>query len=245
MIQDALQHAGGQLHGERRRAEDDDLAADIAVWAAGSEVEPQHAPAAEEVAHDPHGRDGLGKHRGQGGPLHSPGEAEDEDRRQYRVEHHADEHRQHGDLGVALAADGGVQAEGDRLENGPQHDDSQVVAGVGQDRLAGAEERAGWESSQSRAAAVTRMDVITSSAAVLPSTRSASAFLPSPSRMEISAVPPKPISMRKASTTSMKGKATVVPAMPVGAQGVADEDPVDQIVSGLGHHADDGRQRRN
>jgi hypothetical protein len=59
-----------------------------------------------------------------------------------------------------------------------------------------------------------KIEATTSSTAVLPSTCSASVFFPSPRRIEINAVPPKPINIAKASTTSMKGKATVVPAMP-------------------------------
>ena len=68
--------------------------------------------------------------------------------------------------------------------------------------------------SQNSPAAVMKMEATISSTAVLPSTCSASAFFPSPSRMEIRAVPPMPISMPKASTTSMKGNDTVMPAMP-------------------------------
>ncbi len=61
-----------------------------------------------------------------------------------------------------------------------------------------------------------RREARISSTAVLPSTCSASAFFCSPRRIEISAVPPKPINMPKANKTKMKGKATVVPAMPAG-----------------------------
>ena len=68
-------------------------------------------------------------------------EAEDENWRQGRVDQHSDEHGQHGDFRIALAANHAVHAEADELKDAPFYDDAQVISGKGQNVRAGAEPR--------------------------------------------------------------------------------------------------------
>ena len=165
---------------------------------------------------------------------------ENENRGENRIQQHADEHRQHGDFRIALAPDGGVQPESYRLEHGPQHDDPQVVSGVGRDRIAGAEDYEDFvQPEQSRGG--DENEATMSNTVALPSTCWASAFFPSPKSKGDQGHGAKPISIPKASTIEHEGKSHGRAGNALGAQGMTDEDSVNQIVGSLGHHADDGR----
>ena len=60
--------------------------------------------------------------------------------------------------------------------------------------------------------------------------------------MEISAVPPNADQHCEGQHDEHEGKSHGRAGDAVGAQGMTDEDAVDQIVRSLGHHPDDGRK---
>ena len=117
----------------------------------------------------------------------------------------------------------------------------EVVAGIREDAIAGAEEaQQGIQPEQAQRRSTTRRRPAAGRwrcpAPVRPR-----ALRFSPRRMEIKAAPPKPTNMPSAISSSMKGKATVMPATAGGCPCPADEDAVDEEVERLGHEADDGR----
>ena len=98
-------------------------------------------------------------------------------------------------------------------------------------------------SNSSRPTTVIRMEAITSSTVALPRMCSASAFRRSPSRMETWAVAAETDEHAEGQHDQHERESDGDGGNAIAADRPPDEDSVDEIVEGLGHHAHDGGRR--
>ena len=194
----------------------------------------------KEIGEHPNGRDGLRGDGRQRRPRHAPTEGEEEDRRQHDVQQHADEHGQHGDLRVALAADHGVQAEAHDLEDRAQHDDAHVVPGVGQDGGVGPEQiQQGIQRGQADERRYDRGDQQQDRGVAKRLFRFGFAFFAEADRNQGGGAEADQHAQGHQEQHEGKGDGQARDGVLVDRP--AHEDPVDGDVEGLGHQADNGR----
>ena len=94
---------------------------------------------AHQERHHPGRAEPLGDYRGHRRALHPHAKPEDEHRIQDDVRHRPDQHGEHGRPGLALADDEGVQPQGHLHEQRPCQVDGQIVRGIANRGIAGAE----------------------------------------------------------------------------------------------------------
>ena len=142
-LQAGVQHHGDQalggLHDERGHPQAGDPRDHGPPQAHILRPDAQTGAAAAQEQHHPGGAHRLGQDGGQSRPPDPHVKDEDEHRVQHDVQDRPDEHRAHGGHGPPLGADEGVQAQGQLDKDGAQQVDGDIVGGIADGGLRGAE----------------------------------------------------------------------------------------------------------
>ena len=125
-----------QVHQERRHADGQDVAHDLAAQAVNAAPEMEQFALVRKDVELPDERDNLRQHRGDGRAADTPPEAIDEQRVERRVDDHRIDGSVHRLARMPRSPQHGVQAQIHVRDDVPHEDDRHVVAGITDRRLA-------------------------------------------------------------------------------------------------------------